>query len=126
MSYSASGWSIILLDEVEEWFLDLAAGEPASAHQVAAAIDLLQDQGPMLGRPLVDRVKSSRLHNLKELRPGSKGLSQIRVLFIFDPLRRAVLLVAGDKSRDWRGWYVRNIPVAESRYDAWQAGEYEE
>jgi hypothetical protein len=53
------------------------------------------------------------VHNLKELRPGSKGGSEVRVLFVFDPDRRAVLLVAGDKAGNWRGWYTKNIPVAE-------------
>ncbi|MBB1259878.1 hypothetical protein [Streptomyces alkaliterrae] len=32
----------------------------------------------------------------------------------FTPL----LLVAGDKAGDWRGWYDANIPVAEKRYAA--------
>ncbi len=47
----------------------------------------------------------------------------MRILFVFDPRRRAVLLVAGDKSGNWRQWYQRNIPVAERRYDEWLCGE---
>ena len=31
----------------------------------------------------------------------------------------AVLLVAGDKSGNWKRWYVENIPVAEQRYANW-------
>ncbi|WP_438860658.1 type II toxin-antitoxin system RelE/ParE family toxin [Amycolatopsis solani] len=42
-------------------------------------------------------MQGSRLHNLKELRPASAGSSEIRILFAFDPVRRAVLLVAGDE-----------------------------
>jgi hypothetical protein len=38
-------------------------------------------------------------------------------LFAFDPVRRAVLLVAGDKAGNWRGWYDTNIPLADKRYD---------
>jgi hypothetical protein len=34
---------------------------------------VLRDQGPTLGRPLVDTVKGSRHNNMKELRPGSTG-----------------------------------------------------
>jgi len=49
----------------------------------------------------VDRITGSELHNLKELRPGSAGKTEIRILFIFDPQRQAVLLVAGDKSGNW-------------------------
>jgi len=39
------------------------------------------------------------LSDLKELRPGSAGRSEIRILYIFDPRRNAVLLVAGDHPR---------------------------
>jgi hypothetical protein len=39
-------------------------------------------------------------------------------LFIFEPVRRAVLLVSGDKSGNWRSWYDENVPLAEKRYDA--------
>lgn len=60
---------------------------------------------------------------MKELRPGSTGRSEIRILFAFDPERRAVPLVAGDKSGDWSKWYDRNIPVAERRYDEWLHSE---
>jgi hypothetical protein len=56
---------------------------------------------------------------MKELRPGSTGRSETRALFVFDPEHRAVLLVAGDKTGDWRKWYDRNIPVADGRYDEW-------
>lgn len=72
--------------------------------------------GPTLGRPLVDRIKGSQLTNFKELRPGSTGRSELRVLFIFDPERRAVLLVAGNKAGNWSGWYRKAIPLAERLY----------
>jgi hypothetical protein len=115
-------WDVRLLDEVEAWLLGL---DDDSYDLVAAAIDKLADDGPTLGRPLVDLVKGSRHHNMKELRPGSSGSSEIRVLFIFDPARRAVLLVGGDKSGDWSGWYVRNIKLADDRYDGWLRGDYD-
>jgi hypothetical protein len=71
-------------------------------------------------------VKGSKLHNLKEPRPGSAGRSEVRILFCFDPKRQAVLLVAGDKSGQWRDWYKQAIPLAEERYDRWRAGEYDD
>jgi len=37
-------------------------------------------------------------------------------LFIFDPDRNAVLLVAGDKAGQWTTWYRQAIPLAEVRY----------
>jgi hypothetical protein len=116
-------WDVILLDEVEEWFLGLAKEEGDQVHAVTAAIDMLAASGPTLGRPIVDRVKGSVRHNMKELRPSA---TSIRILFIFDPERSAVLLVAGDKAGDWKGWYEDNIPEAEKRYDAWLAGDYDE
>src|SRR5215218_2730339 len=69
-------------------------------------------------RRLVDSIKGSRHKNLKELRPGSVGATELRILFIFDPERRAILLVAGDKRGQWSLWCRRNIPIADNRYDS--------
>ncbi|MGH3614703.1 MAG: type II toxin-antitoxin system RelE/ParE family toxin [Pseudonocardia sp.] len=109
-----------MLEEVESWLLAL---DDDTYDQVAAAIDKLARDGPTLGRPLVDRITGSATHNLKELRPGSAGASEVRILFVFDPQRRVVLLVAGDKSGSWRSWYDSAIPLAERRYDEWRRGE---
>ncbi len=43
------------------------------------------------------------------------------MLFAFDRKRRAILLVGGDKSKDWKGWYRVNIPIADDRFDEHQA-----
>ncbi|MGH3664478.1 MAG: type II toxin-antitoxin system RelE/ParE family toxin [Egibacteraceae bacterium] len=115
-SYSDDRWEVVLLDDVVEWFTALPVRD---AELVAAAIDLLEEHGPSLGRPLVDQVKTSRHHNMKELRPVSTGRSEIRILFAFDPHRRAVLLIAGDKAGNWKPWYAQIIPVADDRYDEW-------
>jgi hypothetical protein len=88
---------------------------------IADALDRLADDGPNLGRPLVDRVQGSRIHNLKELRPASAGSSEIRILFVFDPWRSAIVLVGGDKSGNWRSWYREAIPEAERLYDEYLA-----
>jgi hypothetical protein len=81
------------------------------------AIDRLAEAGPALGRPLVDSIAHSSVRNLKELRPGSTGRSEVRILFAFDPWRSAILLTGGDKSGDWQGWYRRAIPHAEELYE---------
>jgi hypothetical protein len=44
--------------------------------------------------------------------PGSRSNSRV-ILFAFDPWRSAILLVAGDKSGNWRQWYRQAIPRAE-------------
>lgn len=86
---------------------------------------MLAEEGPVLPRSLVDRIKGSRHHNMKELRPASAGSSELRILFAFDPQRQAVLLVAGDKSGNWKRWYETNIPIADDRLDQWLAREGE-
>ena len=95
--------------------------EASDAEALLAAIRVLRDIGPTLGRPLVETVAGSRHWNMKELRPGSTGRSEIRVLFAFDVKRRAILPVGGDKSGDWSGWYEVNIPIADNRFDEHQA-----
>jgi hypothetical protein len=52
---------------------------------------------------------------MKELRCGTGNA--IRVLFIFDPARRAILLVGGAKAGRWNRWYRENIPLADQLYD---------
>ena len=111
-------WVVLLDDDVEAWFLALADEDPASAEQVEAAINILEDVGPALGAPLVKKIDDSDYHHMKELRPGSSGGSEVRILFAFDPKRQAILLVAGDKSGSWNGWYDKNIPIADARYEA--------
>jgi hypothetical protein len=87
-----------------------------SATQVAQAVAALREEGPTLGRPLVDRLKATKIHHLKELRPGSRGRSEIRIIFAFDPTRSALLFLGGDKAGNWARWYRDNIPVAEQLY----------
>src|SRR4051794_38127922 len=72
--------------------------------------------GPAEGRPLVDTITASRITNMKELRPPSGGRSEVRILFVFDPWRSAILLVVGDKSGQWSRWYREAIPEAEQLY----------
>ena len=89
---------------------------------IAEAIKALEDKGPSLGRPLVDSLRHTTIANLKELRPASPGNSEIRILFAFDPQRKAILLLGGDKSKGksgaskWSGWYRKAIPKAEAIY----------
>ena len=101
-------WDIYVVDEVRAW---INALDPATRDRVAEAIDVVAEDGPGLGRPLVDLVRGSSLANLKELRPGT-----IRILFVFDPWRSSILLVAGDKEGLWNRWYPEAISQAEQRY----------
>ncbi|MER5934892.1 type II toxin-antitoxin system RelE/ParE family toxin [Streptomyces sp. NPDC002054] len=109
-------WEVIVVEPALSWLHRLRRDDRASLIQISKAITALQREGPAMGRPLVDTVKGSRIGNLKELRPGSVGGTEIRLLFVFDPLRRAVFLVGGDKAGDWQGWYHSAIPRAEQAY----------
>ena len=108
-----SEWDIYQTDEVAAWMEDLRRSDPQGAEKVEAAVDVLSEYGPTLGRPLVDTLKASAIANLKELRPRQ---TTIRVLFVFDPWRSAILLIAGDKAGQWKTWYERAIPQAEELY----------
>lgn len=106
-------WEILLTERIERWLLEEL--DDAGRVQIVPAIDKLEEVGPTLGRPIVDRVKGSHHHNMKELR--STG-GNIRVLFAFDPQRQAILLLGGDKTDQWTRWYTENIPIADDLYDA--------
>lgn len=105
-------WLVVLHDAFEAEFATLGANvqDELLAHAL-----LLRDYGPGLGRPTVDTLKGSKHANMKELR-FRHGKEVWRVAFAFDPLRQAVLLVAGDKSgADQRLFYRRLIDKADSR-----------
>lgn len=103
-------WRIASTGVFDRWLggLDLER-----AMQVTAAMRRLQKAGPVLGRPRVDSIQGSRVHNLKELRV----LGSVRVLFAFDRHRQAVMLVGGDKHGSWNRWYRQHIPVAERLFE---------
>jgi hypothetical protein len=111
-------WEIFLTDEVNGWLDDLATADD-SYRQAIYAIAALAEVGQCRGRPLVDRIKGAAIHNRKELRPGSAGATEVRVLFVFDPRRSAILLIAGDKASNWSGWYRHAIPHAEQLYETY-------
>lgn len=83
---------------------------------VFAAIEVLEEEGPALGCPLVDTVRGSRHKNMKELRPGSQGRSEVRILFAFDPARQAIMLAAGNKAGRWTQWYDEKIKAADEMF----------
>jgi hypothetical protein len=104
-------WDIQFSPEAEVWLDDL---EQSDWEAIMGAIELLEADGPALGRPAVDGIKSSRHSNMKELRAFG---GNVRALFAFDPRRRAIVLLGGDKTDDWDGWYERNVPTADEMYD---------
>jgi len=86
--------------------------------EILALARLLQQFGPQLGRPRVDTLNGSRHKNMKELRFAAAG-GEWRVAFAFDPKRKAILLVAGDKAgASQKRFYERLIVRADERFNA--------
>jgi hypothetical protein len=113
---------LVMTRQVRDWLHALRSGDPVTRRLVAEAIDRLLDDGPALGRPLADRVSGSRLHNLKERRPGSSGTTEVRILFILRPGTQRGAAGRGDKSGRWEQWYRDAIPAAEAAYEAYLKG----
>jgi hypothetical protein len=108
-------WEILFHGEFEPEFNVLP--EDVRDELIAHAM-LLQQFGPQLGRPRVDTLKGSRHANMKELRFDAAG-GVWRVAFAFDLARKAILLVAGDKSGgSEKRFYLQLIKKADSRFDA--------
>jgi hypothetical protein len=94
----------------------MAATDPCREESFRAK--LLETFGPQLGRPRVDTLKGSSHANMKELRFDADG-GVWRIAFAFDPSRRAILLVGGDKSGgSEKRFYTALIRKADSRFDA--------
>ncbi len=104
-------WDVYFTEPAEQWILGLSDPDYEA---IMAAVELLEEHGPTLGRPAADRIEALRHHNMKELR--SFG-GHLRALFAFDPKRQAIVLLGGDKTDDWTGWYERNIPIADQLYE---------
>lgn len=102
----------------EEFKPELAELHHDVQDAIVAAGRLLKQFGPQMGRPLVDTLKNSRFANMKELRfSAADGIW--RVAFAFDVRRKAILLVAGDKSGGSEQRFYRElISKADDRFDA--------
>jgi len=108
-------WEVLFHEEFEPEFD--AVPEEAQDELLAHA-KLLQQFRPQLGRPRVDTLNGSRHANMKELRFDAAG-GVWRVSFGFDPLRRAILLVGGDKSGgSEKRFYRQLITKADARFEA--------
>ncbi len=107
-------WTVELAPEFEPEILALSAEVRIELLAQARVIEMF---GPAARRPRIDTLKGSKHANMKELRFDADG-GVWRVAFAFDPARKAVLLVAGDKSGGGeRAFYRRLIATADKRFD---------
>ena len=106
-------WEVAFGDEFDEEFEALPQ---AVQDELLASAKLLETFGPQLGRPPADTLNDSSFANMKELRfDADDGVW--RVAFAFDPSRKAILLVAGDKSGvSEKRFYKVLIGKADKRY----------
>jgi hypothetical protein len=106
-------WTVELEEEFES---ELDTLPQDVQNTLLAKARVIEEFGPELGRPNVDTLQGSKYSNLKELRfDAADGVW--RVAFAFDPLRQAILLVAGDKSGvSQPKFYKRLIKAAERRF----------
>jgi hypothetical protein len=107
-------WEVILHDDFVPEYRELSE---SIQNVLVALTTILREKGPLLGRPQVDTLKGSRHANMKELRFDADG-GVWRVAFAFDPERKAILLVARDKSGvGQRRAYRDLLMVADGRFD---------
>jgi len=110
-------WEIITSEDYEVWYRELAEDDRAA---IFGRVYLLGEEGPNLGRPYADTLKGSKkLANLKELRAKTDA-HEFRVAYIFDPERKGLLLIGGDKKgKNQRKFYKDLIREAEQIYAAY-------
>jgi hypothetical protein len=95
---------------------EIARMPPAVRIELFAHASMLEQYGPQLGRPWCDTLKGSEHSNMKELRFNADG-GVWRLAFAFDPKRKAMLLVAGDKKgADQAKFYKTLIRTADARF----------
>jgi hypothetical protein len=100
-------WEVNATQPVEEWLLGLDSDE---FDLISPAIDMLQDQGPTLGRP-----------NQRQPAPQHEGAPvnrwphphPVRVR----PSPRSDPAPRWRQDRRWQDWYRENIPIADDLYD---------
>ncbi len=109
-------WTVEFADEFDP---EYDALDPEIQDELLAQLRVVEQQGPLAKRPRVDTLKGSKHASMKEVRFSAAG-GEWRAAFAFDPERKAVVLVAGDKSGEGnqRRFYKSLIATADERYAA--------
>ncbi|MDU1059274.1 MAG: type II toxin-antitoxin system RelE/ParE family toxin [Leclercia adecarboxylata] len=113
-------WEVETTDTFDEWFHNQ---KQALKEDVLAAMYILSEYGPQLGRPLVDTIKGSQFTNMKELRIQHAG-DPVRAFFAFDPGRKAIILCAGNKTVTVeKRFYKQMIVIADAEFSKYLANQ---
>jgi len=110
---------VIVTDDFKAWFEGLNDSEQRA---IARVIGLLQERGVNLDFPLSSGIKGSIHRAMRELRIQQGG-NPYRVLYAFDPVRRAVLLVGGVKTGKGNRWYEEAIRTADRLFGEYLRGD---
>jgi len=106
-------WGVGTTDVFDEWFAGLSDEERG---EIEAKVNLLKMFGPALRRPHADTLGGSKFPNMKELR-ADLNHSTLRIAFAFDPNRKAILLVGGDKhNKPQKPFYRQLIAKADIQF----------
>lgn len=105
-------WEVEFTNEFGAWWADDA--DQAIRNDLEAAVELLMEYGPALGRPVVDTIRDSRYLNMRVA--GAELGSAHTHVFAFDPRRVAILLIGGDKTGKPR-FYTEMTPLADRLYE---------
>ena len=106
-------WKVEFCDEFESEFESFTDQEQDA---IAQRLLLLKMKGPHLARPYADTLYGSSFKNMKELRFEADG-AVWRVAYAFDPERKAIVLVAGNKAgQNQRRFYEKLIDAADTRF----------
>ncbi len=109
--------TIIVTVEFSEWYEDLTEAEQES---IRPKVRVLEEAGTTLGYPHSSKINGSRFPEMRELRIQHAG-HPYRVLYAFDPVRQAVLLMGGEKTGDDRR-YEKAIRLADKLFDEYLRG----
>ena len=105
-------WEVEYTNEFEVWWDSLSEAEQVD---IAAVVGLLETCGTSLKHPYCSGISGSKHSHMRELRVQHAG-QPYRALYAFDPLRKALLLLGGNKTGNDR-WYIEHIPLADKLYD---------
>src|ERR1700712_614101 len=104
---------VIVTTEFADWFEHLDEAEQRSVGRV---IGLLEERGAVLEFPFSSGINGSKFSQMRELRIQHAG-EPYRILYAFDPIRQAVLLVGGVKTGKGNRWYDEAIRLADRLFD---------
>ncbi|MGN6316494.1 type II toxin-antitoxin system RelE/ParE family toxin [Trinickia sp.] len=109
-------WTVVFHEAFEPEFRKL---DPTVRRELLSTALAVQQMGPDAGRPYVGTLSNAKHPNMKALRFTANGGAEVwRVAFAFDPERKAIVLVAGDKQgMNDQLFYKRLLQVANARFD---------